>query len=339
VTNTVRIAADELEATAARALERAGAAPSEARIQSIQLCEAELRGHASHGLRRLPVLTERLSKGLITSGIPAVHEWTGSSVLIVDGRGGLGPVVGFGAVDAITQRARSTGVAVAAVRNSHHLGIIATYVERMTEAGCAGLVSTTSEALVHAWGGARPVVGTNPLGLGVPLPGGPLILDMSTGATSAGRVIDYAARGESLPLGWAVDTDGKPTTDAVAASKGAISPFGGAKGYALGVSLGILTATLTATSYGRHVHGTLDAEFPTSKGDLFIAFDLKSFGPADSAPAEEYRTEVRESRVGENTVDLPGERARRNRAQGLSEGVDMDSTVWRTATLLAGRPQ
>ena len=336
MTNTVRIAADELEETAARALERVGATPREARIQAVQLCEAELRGHASHGLRRLPVLTERLSKGLITTGIPAVHEWTSTSVLLVDGRGGLGPVVGFDAVDAITRRARRTGVAVAAVRNSHHLGIIATYVERMAEAGCAGLVSTTSEALVHAWGGARPVVGTNPLGLGVPLEGGHLVLDMSTGATSAGRVIDYAARGEPLPLGWAVDAEGRPTTDAAAASRGAISPFGGAKGYALGVSLGILTATLTGTSYGRHVHGTLDAEFPTSKGDLFIAFDLKCFGLGDSAPAEEYRTEVRESAIGESPVDLPGERARRSRARGLREGVEMNSTVWRTATLLAG---
>ncbi len=339
MTNTTKIAADELEATAAQALERAGATPREARIQAGQLCEAELRGHASHGLRRLPVLTERLSKGLITSGVPAVHDWTGTGVLLIDGRGGLGPVVGFDAVDAITERAHRTGVAVAAVRNSHHLGIIATYVERMAEAGCAGLVSTTSEALVHAWGGARPMVGTNPLGLGVPLEGGHLVLDMSTGATSAGRVLDYAARGKSLPPGWAVDAEGRPTTDAAAASGGAISPFGGAKGYALGVSLGILTATLTATSYGRHVHGTLDAEFPTSKGDLFIVFDLESFGPSDRALAEEYRMEIRNSAIGENIVELPGERARRNRSRGLREGVDLDSTVWRTATLLAGGPR
>lgn len=334
--DTVMIRASELEATAARALERAGAIPAEAKIQAVQLCEAELRAHASHGLRRLPLLTERLSQGLITSGTQPVHEWTGAGVLLVDGRGGLGPVVGFDAVDAITQRARHTGVAVAAVRNAHHLGIIATYVERIAEAGCVGLVSTTSEALVHAWGGARPVVGTNPLGLGVPLDGGDLVLDMSTGATSAGRVIDYAARGERLPLGWAVDAEGRPTTDAVAATGGAISPFGGAKGYALGVSLGIVTATLTATSYGRHVRGTLDAEYPTSKGDVFIALDLGFFGPADRSLAEEYRREVRDSATAGNTVDLPGERARRHRARALAEGVAVDVDVWRTATALAG---
>lgn len=335
----MRVAADHIQATAADALRRAGATHPEAEIQATQLCEAELRGHASHGLRRLPILTERLLKGLITSGLSAVHDWTSTGVLRVDGRGGLGPVVGFGAVDAIVQRARKTGVAVAAVRNAHHLGIMATYVERMAGAGCAGLATTTSEALVHAWGGARAVVGTNPIGIGVPLRREPMVLDMSTAATSAGRVIDYAARGEPLPLGWAIDEEGRPTTDAVAAMSGAISPFGGPKGYALGVSLGILTATLTATSYGRHVRGTLDAQFPISKGDLFVAFDLDHFGLDDDSRAEEYRSEVRNSAVGHQTVCLPGERSLRTREQGLSEGVDLDRDVWRTAKHLAGETE
>lgn len=332
----VRIPVDDVVTVAANALHRAGATSADAKLQAAQLCEAELRGHASHGLRRLPTLTERLSKGLITSGVPPVHNWTSTSVLLVDGKGGLGPVVGFDAVDAITRRANHTGVAVAAVRNAHHLGIVATYVERMAEAGCAGVVTTTSEALVHAWGGALAVVGTNPLGIGVPLDQAPLILDMSTGATSAGRVIDHAARGEPLPLGWAVDAQGDPTTDAEAAMAGAISPFGGAKGYALGVSLGVLTATLTATSYGRQVRGTLDTDFPTSKGDLFIALDLKFFGLADNSRAEEYRREVRNSATEGKTVDIPGDRSRRVREQAVSDGVDVDSVVWLTATRLAG---
>src|SRR5690606_35745263 len=135
---------------------------------------------------------------------------------------------------------------------------------------------------VHPWGGSIAMVGTNPIGVGIPTQGEPFILDMSTSEVSVGKVLDYAARGEPIPLGWAVDEQGKPTTDAEAGARGALAPFGGAKGYALGLAFEALVGVLAGSQYGRDVHGTLDVEHPPSKGDLFVVFSLDSLGATAS---------------------------------------------------------
>jgi len=316
-------------------LVRAGSDRQRAAVQADVLVEAELRGHPSHGLRRVPVLVGRLQRGLLISGAEPEFEWSTPNVLRVDGRGGFGPVVGFAAAELIASRARETGVAVAAIRRAHHLGMLAPYVECIVAAGCAAIVFTTSEALVHPWNGARALVGTNPIGIGIPTTDEPVILDMSTGATSAGRVRDYAARGQELPEGWAVDAEGVPTTDAAAAVQGAISPFGGPKGYALGVAFEILVGSLTATAFGEAVRGTLDIDHDVTKGDVMIALHLDAFGGVGSTALREYIDVLRASGASGGVVDVPGDRSRRTRMRSLEEGVDVDPEMWSTLLALA----
>jgi LDH2 family malate/lactate/ureidoglycolate dehydrogenase len=208
--------------------------------------------------------------------------------------------------------------------------MLAPYVEKIVAAGQIGLVLTTSEALVHPWGGSRPLIGTNPIGIGIPADDEPLILDMSTAAVSMGRILDYAQRGRSLPLGWASDANGNPTTDARAASSGAISPFGGAKGYAFGVALETLVAVLTGTSLGTDKHGTLDALYPSSKGDVFMAIDVQRLGLQDSLPAvTRYFEQLRASGADPaRPVVIPGDRARRVKNERLKSGVPIHRAVW-----------
>lgn len=332
----LRCAADELRALATAALVRAGAGPAEAGLQADVLTEAEMRGHPSHGVRRVPVLVERLRAGLIDPAARPVLDWSTPSVVRVDGRNGFGPVVGFTVVDALVERASTTGVAVAALHRTHHLGMLAPYVERMVAGGCAGIVLTTSEALVHPWGGRGALVGTNPIGIGIPRGDEPLILDMSTGATSAGKVRDYAARGQALPEGWAVDAEGVPTTDAAAAVAGAISPFGGPKGYALGVAFEMLVAALTGTSLGTDVAGTLDSAHPVTKGDIMIALSVDAFAGDAVASLTAYVDALRASAGDGATVDVPGDRSRRARAAAAAGGVVVDRALWRTLMELAG---
>jgi LDH2 family malate/lactate/ureidoglycolate dehydrogenase len=237
---------------------------------------------------------------------------------------------------ALLTRVPDVGVAVAAVRRSSHLGMLSPYVERVAREGAAGIIMTTSEALVHPWGGRGALVGTNPIAIGVPSRDGAVSLDMSTGMVSAGKILDYAARGRSIPEGWAVDADGHPTTDPRAAAAGAISPFGGAKGYALGLALESLVGLLSGTAFGRDVTGTLDTDHPTTKGDLMIVISAGAFGadPRGSALAA-YLDEVRASGVERRPVWIPGDRARRNREHGLAEGFDLDSELLETALGLA----
>jgi LDH2 family malate/lactate/ureidoglycolate dehydrogenase len=331
----VMVEASRLREVVTSVLEREGATSDDAAAQAELLVEGDLRGHHSHGVRRLSVLVGRLRNGLVRSGDEPVQRWRTESTLDVDGLSGFGPVVARSAIGAITERAQTTGVAVAMIRNSNHLGMLAPYVEQIAAAGQIGIALTTSEALVHPWGGARPMVGTNPIGIGVPTAGAPLVLDMSTAAVSMGKVLDHAAQARPIPLGWAVDESGTPTTDARAAARGAVSPFGGPKGYALALALETLVATLTGSELGSRVRGTLDVEDECTKGDVFVAVSLERLGLAHMLPAvSEYLDEVRASGNDPHTrLDVPGDRARRTRADRLRTGIPLHPDVW--ATVLA----
>jgi L-2-hydroxycarboxylate dehydrogenase (NAD+) len=329
--STVVVSPDEVRAVIADALVRHGAVPDEAATQAATLAEGDLRGHASHGIRRLPVLVERLRNGVTVSGVEPVFEWRTDAALAVDGRRGFGPVVAHRALDLLIDRVATTGLAVASIRDAGHVGMLAPYLERITATGNAGLMLSISEALVHPWGGATAMVGTNPIGVGIPTLAEPFILDMSTAEVSMGKILDYAARGENIPLGWAVDEHGVPTTDAVAASRGAVSPFGGAKGYALGLAFEALVGVLAGSAFGRDVHGTLDTEHAPTKGDLLLVFSFEKLGATGSlAGLTTYFDAVRAS-GGAAPVAIPGDRARAERAARADAGIPLDAAVWQRA--------
>jgi L-2-hydroxycarboxylate dehydrogenase (NAD+) len=337
VTDLLRVPVEEHVALSTRVLTGLGVREADARDQAELLLEGDLRGHASHGLRRLDMLAQRLRNGAVRASARPTSTWTTPSVLVVDGDSGLGPPTARRAVGELLERVPDTGVAVAAVRNANHLGMLAPYVESMAVAGVVGIALTTSEALVHPWGGTRAMVGTNPLALAVPVPGEePVVLDMATGQISRGKVLDHAARGLPLRPGDAVDADGVPTTDAVAAVDGAISPFGGPKGYALGLAFEVLVATLTRTALGEDVRGTLDPTDPSTKGDVFIALDPATFGPG-SAPVAEYLAALRSAPPApdHDRVLVPGDRARAVRAANLAAGVPVSRVTWTRANEIA----
>jgi L-2-hydroxycarboxylate dehydrogenase (NAD+) len=330
----LRVPADDHLAVTVRVLTALGAPPTAADEQASMLLEGDLRGHASHGIRRLPVLAGRIAAGLCDPAAEPELHWSTPSALRVDGRTGLGPPVAHRAVDALLARVPETGVAVAAIRRAGHLGMLAPYVERLAGAGLVGLATTTSEALVHPWGAAPAMLGTNPLAAAVPTEGAPVVLDMATGQISRGKVLDHAQRGAPLPEGAAVDATGAPTTDATAALDGAISPFGGPKGYALSLVLELLVASLTGTALGREVRGTLDTTDPVTKGDLLIAVDPAAFG--GGVPLAPFLDELRtlDPAPGHTGVQVPGDRARAVRAANLADGVPIDPGTWAEVTAL-----
>lgn len=337
MTDLLRVSVEEHRDLSMHVLTRLGVPEQAAREQAELLLEGDLRGHASHGLRRLDMLAQRLRSGAVRAAARPTSTWTTKSVLVVDGDGGLGPPIARRAVEELLGRVPETGLAVAAVRNANHLGMLAPYVESMAAAGVIGIALTTSEALVHPWGGTRAMVGTNPLAVAVPVPGEePVVLDMATGQVSRGKVLDHAARGLPLAAGDAVDSAGVPTTDATAAVDGAISPFGGPKGYALGLVLEVLVATLTRTALGEDVRGTLDPTDPSTKGDLFFAMDPTAFG-SGAAPVAAYLAALRDTAPapGHDGVLVPGDRARATRAANLADGVPVSQGTWARARQIA----
>jgi L-2-hydroxycarboxylate dehydrogenase (NAD+) len=320
---------------AARILEDAGAPARHARMQADILIDGELRGHPSHGLLRLPRLVRRIRAGVLDPAAEGELSWTHGARLVVDGQQGFGPVVAHHALTAVSDRARSTGVAAAFIGNSNHLGMLASYAERIAAAGQVLIATTTTEALVHPWGGRRAMVGTNPIAIGVPTDGTPFVLDMATGATSVGKIHSYAAAGRSLEQGWAVDAEGQPTVDATAAAAGAITPFGGAKGYGLGIALEVLVAGLTGTALGRDIQGTLDDDRPSNKGDVFIVAEMPATARRLVAG---YLDEVRDSARADAAVPVtvPGDRSAAHKAAAARDGLSIPDSLWAELRSLNG---
>ena len=319
------------------ALLAAGVPASPAEVQLDQWLEAELRGQPSHGLLRLPRIVERIHAGLADPSATGAPTWT-DNLLSVDGQRGLGPVIAHRALDLILRRAAESGVAVAAISNSNHLGMLAPYVEAGARRGMMTIALSTSEALVHPWGGRTAMVGSNPIAVGVPADPRPFVFDMATSAVSAGKILDYAHRGQPLEDGWAIDAAGRPTTDAAAATAGAIAPFGGAKGYGLGLAIELLVGGLASHSYGRDVHGTLDSTEVCNKGDLLIA--IRTSDPERArAGASDYLEALRKSppAPGVEVIDTPGDRAGRRRAQHLEHGLEVPDPVWDRLVNLAAQ--
>ena len=326
------VSVSEINARVDAALGAAGVPEAHAASQRLLLVDAELRGIASHGLLRLPRIIERIANGVTDPRARGALEWTAPGVVKVDGQQGLGPVIALNAIAAIAERAKTQGIALAAVTRSDHIGMLGFYADRVAESGQILIALTTSEALVHPWGGRRAMLGTNPIAIGMPTGEGIFMMDTATSVVSMGEVHNHADRGVPIPLGWALDAEGNPTTDAAAARSGAIAPFGNAKGYALGLAFELLATSLAGAAIGRDVVGTLDSDKKCNKADLFIVID-QAMSPVASY-LEALRAEV--PAEGFDGVRIPGERGRELRARAEREGAEIADVTWSKILALPG---
>ncbi|KHJ55217.1 dehydrogenase [Aureimonas altamirensis] len=330
------ISPDQLRDLAATSLKRHGAPQDNASLQADLLIEAELRGLPSHGVQRLPRLLSRIDRGLADPQTTGIGVWSRQGFLSVDGKRGLGPVVMMAAMRELEGALAAGGVAIAAIRNANHIGMLAYYVEAAAQAGSIGIVMSSSEALVHPYGGTQAMLGTNPLAAGIPTAGEPFILDLATSVVSMGKIHNHALRGTAIPSEWAVDAQGRPTTDPEAAKAGAIAPFGGAKGYGLGLMIELLVAALAGSHTAPDVRGTLDDIHPANKGDILILVDPAAGGGSASALTA-YLDSLRASRPADpaQPVVIPGDGSRKRRTETAARGIDVPDELLQTLSALA----
>ncbi|MVW70711.1 Ldh family oxidoreductase [Bordetella sp. 15P40C-2] len=325
-----------LQAASLQALRRAGVPEPQALTQLSVLLEAELRGVASHGLLRLPRIIERIRHGVTDPVTRGTGAWRREALWQVDGCQGLGPVVAVEALERVCDKAQETGVAIAAVRNSDHLGMLAWYAEHVAARGKILIALTISEALVHPWGGRQAMLGTNPIALGIPTGDAPFVFDMATSLVSMGKIHDHASRDLPIPDGWALDSEGNPTNDAHAAKQGAIAPFGGAKGYGLALAFELLVVSLTESAIGRDVKGTLDSTELCNKGDVFIVIEPTAHA---GQRLSQFLTLLRQSPPADPSqpVRVPGDRAQRVRVAQLDKDIALPAPLWARIQELAGQ--
>jgi L-2-hydroxycarboxylate dehydrogenase (NAD+) len=230
------------------------------------------------------------------------------------------------------EKAKKQGIGAVGVFNSNHFGIAGYYAEMAMREGLIGIVTTTTDALVHPWGGVEPLLGTNALAIGFPTDP-PVLLDMAMSVAARGKLVDAMKTGQKIPANWAVDSKGRSTTDPAEGLKGALSPFGEAKGYALAFALELLAGPLVRAGVGKEIDGTLEpVKGFSTKGDFMIAIDPSAFiTPKEfKARVKDYVAEIKASKKapGVQEIMIPGEPERKAREKRLEDGIPISDEVW-----------
>ena len=250
---------------------------SEANAEQVAaaLVAAEADGQAGHGASRVPSYAAQSRSGKVDGhAVPKLSK-VAAAALRVDARGGFAfPALNL-AIEAVGELARETGIAAASIANSHHAGVAAHHVEPLANAGLIGLSFSNTPQAIAPWGGRTGLFGTNPIAFAAPRrKGDPLVIDMSLSKVARGRINAAAQKGEPIPEGWAVDREGRPTTDAKAAMDGTMLPMGDAKGAQLVLMVEILAAALSASQFGYEASSFFSGEGePPHIGQLLVAID------------------------------------------------------------------
>jgi L-2-hydroxycarboxylate dehydrogenase (NAD+) len=337
--NLKNVSADALRELTEKVFRKRGVPASDAATVADVLIEANLRGHDSHGVIRVPKWVVGLDCGALkTECKPIVIRERGGTAMMFGDRG-LGPVVAKQATKLVLSKAKSYGIGLVSVRKASHIGILQYYSEQLAENGVIGIVMTNTESGVAPFGSRQQILGTNPLTIAVPGKGKPYLVDMSTSVVARGKIVNALERGESIPEGWAVDKDGNPTTDPAAALEGALLPAGGPKGSGLAIMIDLLTGALAGGCVGTDVGGTMNTDQEITKGDMFMAIDPGAVGPFDRYVecVEELARQVHgsEPAPGVKKVLMPGEFERAAKAERLKKGIPVPTDLLAAVKKLA----
>jgi LDH2 family malate/lactate/ureidoglycolate dehydrogenase len=275
--------AARVEAAAALILTKLGSKPDDAAIVARDLVTADQEGIASHGVMLLPMYVERILKGSVSLRSEGTVVSDRGAAIVVDAENALGQLTARQAVGLAVARARELGMASVAVRNAFHFGTAGRYARLIAESNCVGIVMSNTRPLMPATGGAEPLVGNNPLAIALPSAGGfPVEVDMAMSATAMGKIRLAAAAGKRIPEDWAIDAEGHPTSDPIAAIKGMLLPAAGPKGFGLAFVIDLLCGGLSEGAVGAEVRPLYgDPADPYRCSQLFLAIDTPHFVAGD----------------------------------------------------------
>ena len=330
----VHIAADDLRRFCEEALVALDVPRDHASIVAESLVDADLRGLDAHGVpARLPNYVGRLRGGGIVPRATFEVVADLGAVATLDAGDGFGQVAAKMAMELAIERAGVHGIGVVGTRRSNHLGAVGYWTRLAPESGMVGFAVSGAASRIAAWGGTTPLLSTNPWSFAYPTGSGrpPMVVDVANGAVLGGALVKAKKAGEKLPLGWALDPEGRPTEDPDAALAGSLLPFGGAKGGALNLAMEVLGSVVTGAAYSRDIPDLSELDKPQRLGHLFLALPVADFQPLDEftsnldellgwidgdAPAE-----------GFDEVRIPGERGERLRQQRLADGIPLGARV------------
>ena len=329
------IAIEDLEAFCATAFAALGVARRNARLLASILVEADLRGHASHGVRLVAYYAPIVKQGTINAA-PKVRMLRESPIsVVVDADRGFGAIACTRALERCLIKAGTSGIGLAGVYNSSHLFIPAHYVLRAAREGYIAICTSVAEAVMAPTGGLGRMLGNNPWAFGVPVgEGEPLVLDIAPSASFA-KVRMHAAENSPLPAGWALDEEGNPTVDPHAALTGTLAPLGEHKGYGLAMVSELLAGVLTGADFGP------ESGQSGKVGHFLLVLDPSLFmsRPDFARRTAEYAARIKAAprKPGVAEIFYPGERAGRLESEARARGTHvLPRIVWEPMLALAG---
>lgn len=321
MTEQIWMSLDEVETLARKALVKAGAEPAIADSMARAIAAAERDGIASHGLMYLATYCEHVTCGKVDGRAEPKLDQTRPGSLVVDARTGFAhPAIDLG-FPVLIEAARENGVAGLGIRNSYNCGVLGYHTERLAREGLVGIGFTNAPASIAPVNGTVPVVGTNPISVAVPDGTGEaaILIDQSASVVAKSEIMKHAREGRTLPSGWALDSDGHPTTDPNLALKGSMAPAGGYKGVGIALIVEVMAAALSGATLGINASpfsGTKGG--PPRTGQFFLAIDPDAYAGDGFAPRI---AELVQAVTDQPGVRLQGQGRKAARRRADSKGV------------------
>lgn len=310
-----------------------GVPEDEADLVARHLVEAELYGVSSHGVSRTSIYLKRLNTGVVNAKWDHKIEQEYAASVKWDACNSMGMVTGVKAMEYCIEKARESGCCFIAVNHSNHFGMAGYYARMAAEAGMIGVCGTNAPPNIAPWGSYKAYVGTNPLAISAPRRGDPILLDMAPSIVAMGKVILAAKLGKTIPEGWAITADGRPTTDPKEGMKGTVLPIGGPKGYGLSLFMDILCGPLSGAQFGPYLNNMWnDFVHPQDVGHIFCAIDISKF-----VDLEQFKERVEKMAAdikalprnpGVEQIFLPGEVELVRKKAALEKGITLSEVVY-----------
>jgi len=325
---TSRIPFDRLIDFGAAVYESAGMPSPDARLIADTLVQADLWGHQSHGVLRLGWYLDRLRKQVMRPVAQIEQLVDAGAMGLIDGHDSVGQVTTMHATRQAIARAKQHGVGVVGVRNSNHFGTCMYYTLTGAREGCVTLLASNGGPAMAPWGGRKKIVGTNPWSVAAPAGRhAPLVMDMANTGVARGKIYLARNRNVSIPLGWAIDAHGAPTTDPRKAIEGIILPMAEHKGYAIAVVVDLLSGVLTGSGFLSAVHSPYQTSEKSNCGHFLIAIDIAALQPlqAFNERMEAFIAELKSVPLakGFDEVFYPGEMEARSDQRHRCEGLQL----------------
>jgi len=317
---------DEAEALVGGALLASNVSGKNAVSVARALVSAEIDGQVGHGLSRVSSYCAQAASGKVDGHAAPMAQRAASAFLRIDAANGFAfPAMDL-AIEEVTATAKETGIAAVAITRSHHCGQAGAHVEKLAEQGCVSMLFANTPKAMAPWGGNAPIFGTNPIAFGTPQTNdAPLVIDLSLSKVARGKVMAASKKGEPIPEGWALDSNGNDTTDPQAALAGSMVPMGDAKGAALALMVELLAAGLGGAKFGNEAASFLSAEGDApGTGQLLIAFNVAK------TSGDGYLARVRDllgTMLGQDGVRLPGTKRLALREAAAQDGINVAQSV------------